>query len=151
MKEREIAMEKRKWKYIIGIVILVLLSVFVLAGCKRKQDKEQENTGVEENLQVEEDGEGESATFEEIFSTESEENKTDTGTSSVTEQNKPSSPDKEKEDSNKQNNNEQNAGEKDTNEQNPNEQDNNKNDASAEKEHITGEEEDTEEGWGPII
>lgn len=138
-------MEKRKWKYIIGVAILALLSVFVLSGCKRKQDKEQENTGIEEGLQTEEEGEGGSDVFEEIFSTESEENKTDKGTTGVTEQKYPSSGGASKEDG-VQDDNKNNSNENDSDAK-----DNDGKDESKEKEHITGEDEDKEEGWGPII
>ena len=139
-------MNKKNFGWIISIVLLVLLITFALVGCKKNKKKEQENEGMKVSTQ-EDIGESESGAFEALFP-ESEENKTDTDeqnegaagigkdsdnvndTSNVTEQRPPSSESPEKEDD--MNNN-------------------NKDNIEEEKGQITGEEEDKDEGWGPIL
>ncbi len=47
---------KKNLKYIVGIIVVIMVSVFALGGCKKNKDKDKENTGVEGGLQVEESG-----------------------------------------------------------------------------------------------
>ena len=150
-------MKRRSSGWIIGIVILALLSMLTLGGCKKNPKEEQDGTGLKESIQEEMD-ESESGTFEEIFSTEKEEDESDVGASDTSEQEKPATEGGSKENvvqdsnnNNKNDNNKNDSNKNDGNENNSDVKDNDEKGESEEKEHITGNEEDTEGGWGPII
>lgn len=71
-------MNKKYIKYIIGVVVLVLIIVLALVMCGRDSNKEDESTGVEGGLQVEETGDGDSIPFEDFITDDEEDDKTDT-------------------------------------------------------------------------
>lgn len=70
-------MSKKNLRYIVGILVVIMVSVLALGGCKKNKDKDKENTGVEGGLQVEESGEGDSIDFEDFVS-DDEDDKKDT-------------------------------------------------------------------------
>lgn len=70
-------MSKKNLRYIVGIIVVMMVSVLALGGCKKNRDKDKENVGVEGGLQVEESGEGDSIPFDEFLS-DDEDDKTDT-------------------------------------------------------------------------
>lgn len=76
-------MSKKNVKYIIGIVVVMLVSVLALGGCKKNRDKDKETSGVEGGLQVEESGEGDSIDFEDFTSEDDDDDKTDTDNDGV--------------------------------------------------------------------
>jgi hypothetical protein len=71
-------MSKKNLRYIVGIIVVMMVSVLALGGCKKNKDKDKENAGVEGGLQVEESGEGDSIDFEDFLSDDEEDDKTDT-------------------------------------------------------------------------
>ena len=73
--ERKIEMSKKSLRYIVGILVVIMVSVLALGGCKKNKDKDKENTGVEGGLQVEESGEGDSIDFEDFVSDEEDDKK----------------------------------------------------------------------------
>lgn len=68
-------MSKKNLRYIVGILVVIMVSVLTLGGCKKNKDKGKENTGVEGGLKVEESGEGDSIGFEEFVSDEEDDKK----------------------------------------------------------------------------
>ena len=71
-------MSKKNLRYIVGIIVVMMVSVLALGGSKKNRDKDKENVGVEGGLQVEESGEGDSIDFEDFLSDDEEDDKTDT-------------------------------------------------------------------------
>ena len=65
-------MSKKNLRYIVGIIVVMMVSVLALGGCKKNKDKDKENAGVEGGLQVEESGEGDSIDFEDFLSDDEE-------------------------------------------------------------------------------
>lgn len=141
-------MKKRNSKCMIGIAILILLSLVAIGGCTKKSDKEEksdkEQTSVDEKdkLQIGEDDEedeGPSVDFEDVFSNEDEENKSNVNKDNTAqENNKDNNKEEGKQEGNKENNKEDNKEEKpeDTTEGN--------------KDVLDIEEEDKGDKWGPF-
>lgn len=61
-------MNKKYIKYIIGVAVLVVVIILALVMCGKDSNEDEETSGVEGGLQVEETGEGDSIDFEDFDS-----------------------------------------------------------------------------------
>ncbi|MEE0884086.1 MAG: hypothetical protein U0L59_02525 [Faecalimonas sp.] len=120
-------MSKKNLRYIVGILVVIMVSVLALGGCKKNKDKGKENTGVEGGLKVEESGEGDSIGFEEFVSDE-EDDKKDTDNDGTPDKKDPDHPSNVGTGDNKENN-----------------KDDDKDD---DKDNVT---DDKETGWSPFF